>query len=189
MIDLVTTIDKIGSLDQTLDLIMQGSSVKRFHSVETIKDNPTSSHQWGVAMLVYLMSDGMQAGRRLNLVMAAITHDIAEKVFGDIPAPTKRRLGMREVIGDLEDSYLEANGLKFDLDFEQESILKLADIFDGMLFCVREHALGNMFIVNTYDVFKSYAENEIVMTGEQKIILQHIENLWEETYGRTRSKY
>jgi 5'-deoxynucleotidase YfbR-like HD superfamily hydrolase len=164
----------------TLNLIMQGGTVKRFHNVDTIKDNTTSSHQWGVAMLAYSMSSHLSVGRRLNLVMAAITHDLAEKAFGDIPAPTKRSLGMRKTCSDLEDKFLADNNLSFDLNEEENRILKLADIFDGMLFCVHERALGNRFVEPTYYVFKGYITNEIPMNQRQHDIMQLIDKMWEE---------
>jgi 5'-deoxynucleotidase YfbR-like HD superfamily hydrolase len=183
MRNIVDLIGRTGNLSSFLELVMQGGTVKRFHNVETIKDNPTASHQWGVALLCYVMCKHLPIDRQLALIMAALTHDLAEKAFGDIPAPAKRLMGIRETLNSYEADFLKDNELFFELFDEEKMILKAADIFDGMLFCVHERALGNKFLSRTYDIYRSYATEEIEMQVPQTEMLIRIDAMCRQANG------
>ena len=68
-------------MKHTLDFILAGSEVKRYHTVTTLVSETVGHHSHGVAMMC-LMFDPM-ASRQL--LMAALFHDLAEHQTGDIP--------------------------------------------------------------------------------------------------------
>jgi 5'-deoxynucleotidase YfbR-like HD superfamily hydrolase len=180
MIDLFDRIGVPADLEQRLLLILQGGTVKRFHTTPTLHENKNGQHQWGTAMLAYILSSNKPS---VNLLMACLTHDLAEKVYGDTPAPAKRALGIRATINNLEAQFLEANEAMFELTDDERQILKLADILDGMLRCVYERMLGNRWVDVVYQRFHGYATNELKLTEHQKLVLAHVDKLWEDCIG------
>lgn len=77
--------------------------------------------------------------------MAALTHDLAEQAASDMSAPSKRALGIRELLSNYEQTFLNRYNLEYTkyLTEEELVVLALADQLDGLLFCCRELALGN----------------------------------------------
>lgn len=150
------------SLRDKLVWMLRGGAVKRYHNAVTLTENTDAAHSWGVAMLVYYFSDGKPS---VNLLMAALTHDLAEQVVGDVPAPTKRRVpGLRDTLQTLESAELGRYGLEFELTEEERKLLNLADAMDGMIFCLKERTLGNRFVGTTFDLFSSYAHGIVYPT-------------------------
>ena len=142
----------IEDIRKTLAFVYNGGSVKRFHTVSTIVQDTDARHSYGVAWLIWMLSDGLATGR---LLMAGLAHDLAEQQVGDVPSPAKRALGIGKGLDDLEDAILGKNGVLFALSEAEARILKLADCFDGMLFCIQERFLGNK---NTDIVFRRYTD-------------------------------
>ena len=180
MVDMFDLIGETANTEQSLLLIMQGGTVKRFHTVDTIHANNNGHHQWGTAMLAYLLAERKPS---LNLIMACLTHDLGEKAYGDIPAPSKRALGLRATINDLEEKFLKDNHVSFELTGEEHTILKLADIMDGLLYCISERMLGNRNIDVVYNRFRGYAHSELTLNAHCKLVLLNVDELWEDCVG------
>ena len=182
MIDLVDCVNKTASLHQRLLLVLQSGTVKRFHTTPTLHENILAQHQWGVAILAYTLAHDKPS---VNLLMSALTHDLAEKVYGDIPAPAKRALGLRETINDLEASFIRDKAGFFPLTAEELNIVKLADNLDGMLYCIHERILGNRWADTVYERFRGYVHTEQTLNEWQFLVVREVELLWEEaTHGR-----
>lgn len=126
-------------LKDQLEFIVRGSEVKRFHAVRTIAEETVGHHSFMVAMLCRLIDPGCST----HLLLSALTHDLPEFIFGDIPANTKRILGSYQELENLEITALTNVGLNYSLTAEEEHVLKLADVLAGLIFCVREIQLGN----------------------------------------------
>lgn len=135
----------MANIKDQLYFIMEGSRVERFHTWPLLKPDTDGRHSHGVALMCYLITDGMPSAA---LLMAALTHDLAEQVPGDVSSPAKWALGIGGALGDLENEILEKNGLYFEANLspEEKQILKWADAFDGMLTCCREAAMGNKLV-------------------------------------------
>jgi 5'-deoxynucleotidase YfbR-like HD superfamily hydrolase len=125
-----------------IKFIHDGRDITRFHQLlgHVHRTQNNADHQWGVVMLAYLLADGAPS---VNLLMAAATHDLAEQAVGDIPAPTKRALGLTNELDTMEGAVLTRYGLSFPLTDAEQQVLKLADSLDGMLYCCREASMGN----------------------------------------------
>ncbi len=125
-----------------LDAIQQGGDVKRMHVMTTLQPQTVAAHSYGVAWWCWLITDGSPT---LDLIMAALQHDVAEGVVGDIPSPTKKLLDSKTLV-DMEHDVLVKAGLPdfgVRLNQAEEVVLKAADILDLMQFCCKEASLGN----------------------------------------------
>lgn len=151
------------------NFIFAGGYSKRFHTVDTIKHQEIANHSFGVAWFCELITEGAASKQ---LIMAALTHDLAEHIVGDIPSPAKRVLGIRDMYEKFEMDQLKANDLAqyMDLHSEEAAILKLADMLEGCMYCIRERRLGNRNVEICFNRFYTYA-NEVAreISGLPKI--------------------
>lgn len=133
--------------------LLNGGDVRRFHTRQTIGNDTVAAHSWGVAALCFIMCNVGGKLPSAALLAAALFHDLGEQWTGDVPSPTKRALGIGPQFGEIEDELLEIPQLNVSLSKEEARTLKLADCFDGMMFCIRERRLGNQ---NVSDIMRRY---------------------------------
>lgn len=161
--------------------ILEGGATRRFHTVPTITVNSVGEHSFGVAMFCYVLAQGSDMEVSTDLLMAALTHDMAEHLVGDVPAPTKRmNPDLGKLFNEMEDGLLNEMGLGFahHLGETESIILKLADCMDGMLFCIRERRMGNTNVVTSFNNFNSYIVGLIPKIRGSEAIHAQILRLW-----------
>ena len=127
--------------------------------------------------MICIMLMGCQVSA--DLLKAALCHDLAEHQLGDIPSPAKREYGIGEQVNELEDKLLNSVGLSVQLTPDEARVLKLADIAQGALFCVREMELGNSGMKVVYERYRSYAEG-FVLLGRERELFDFINSQYEE---------
>ena len=121
--------------------IRKGGDVKRFHTVTMLREHLVSSHSWGVATLIQHISPNCSK----EIILAALYHDVAEHVTGDVSAVTKWQYPeLKEVLNKVEKEVEEQLEVSFALSKSDELLLKFADMADLVLCCVQEYRLGNM---------------------------------------------
>lgn len=129
------------TLVNRLTYIQRGGRVQRMHMVPTLHSQNVAAHSFGVAWWVWLLTDGKPS---VNLLMAALAHDLPEGKTGDIPAPTKRALNCQTELLRLETEADRAGGIPhFETSDSEARLLKLADSLELMQHCIRERKLGN----------------------------------------------
>lgn len=170
---------------KVLDFIRNGGVTRRYHTWNVIQQQTVAEHSFNVALLVYWLSmdEGLKLpGIRIPLIMAALTHDMAERVMGDIPAPAKRAMpGLRETWGKFEQDLLRGVELDFETELNDEElhILKFADAADGCLYCCRERQMGNILISKVFENFWQYANEERNYgSNKETAVLQYIRHNW-----------
>ena len=169
----------------TLEFIQRGRETKRYHTHPMLDNQRIDAHSFGVAMFTWALVPVASPERRSRLLMAALVHDLAEHHTGDIPAPTKRKLGLREQFGGYEDALLQEHAMFVDLDAADARVLKLADNADGALHCIRDYMMGNKYAAEPYHNFFRYLIEEqglgeigrAVEAGEQTV-RRYIERQW-----------
>jgi 5'-deoxynucleotidase YfbR-like HD superfamily hydrolase len=164
-----------------IKFIHDGRDIIRFHQHggHLIKPNSNAQHQWGVLMLCYLLTDG-QPG--VNLLMAAATHDLAEQAVGDVPAPTKRALGLVDELDAMESAVLDRYGFSFTLTEEEQQVLKLADALDGCLYCCREASLGNRNVKFIYEKWMRWLRDMPgARTTTQLEVMLAVRQIWRDS--------
>lgn len=119
------------------DKLLASGATTRYHTIRDpgrVKQS-VAEHSWGVAVLIATYHPSPSA----NLLSAALTHDLAESRFGDIPAPTKREYpGIGDLIDKLEDEWLYSMGIVGNrmITEKEREWLKAADIYEGWQYCV-----------------------------------------------------
>lgn len=153
-------------MKKTLDFIMAGSEVTRYHTVTTLRRETVGHHSHGVALICRLLDPAASA----QLLTAALIHDLAEHEVGDIPSPAKLAYGIGEQISVLEDKLLADAGLNIPfLTDSEKRTLKLADIAQGALFCAREVSLGNRKMLAVFERYMGYANDKILVGREREL--------------------
>ena len=141
------------TIKEQIFFLQEGGWVERFHTRSGIKPDTDAHHSHVVAMLCYMLtaaeiSDEITEMPSAHLLMAALTHDLAEQVASDVSSPTKRLLNLGDRLGRVENGVLGVFGFDFKelLTIEEKHILSLADSLAGLLYCAHEAALGNKLI-------------------------------------------
>lgn len=137
--------------------IYDGGLSRRYHTVDVLKEQNIAEHSFGVAWLCELLTQGTA---RKELIMSALAHDLAEHMVGDIPSPAKRAMDIGAKFHEYETKHLKTAGLDYESElYEGEKFtLKLADMMDGMMYCIREARLGNRGVGIVYKRFGAYAQ-------------------------------
>lgn len=177
----VNTAAKI-SLAQRLQFIYKGGLTTRYHTQLTIKKQDVAAHSFGVAWLVVMLYP--DASR--ELILAALAHDLAEHRVGDVPSPAKQSYpDLKKAVNAAEHDILriECFGHVDLLTPYERSVLRVADMLDGMMFCLRERQLGNKEIVDVWDNYLSYVHSIPELWQEATDLIEVIETLWEKANG------
>lgn len=162
-------------LYQRVLYLLNGGATRRFHTITTIKDVTVAAHQYTVAWLCYVLTKEPA----LNLIMAALVHDTAEQVVGDVPSPTKKMLGSDVMFLRTEVKLLQDNCAEFLLTREEEHVLSIADKLAGMLECVQERALGNRNVELSFGRWAAYINN-MTLTVNELAVYAVVQRLWKE---------
>jgi 5'-deoxynucleotidase YfbR-like HD superfamily hydrolase len=106
---------------------LRGGEVSRFHN-EPLRKQRVAEHSWRVRIIIdYLWPDASEALRN-----AAIYHDVAEGLTGDIPAPIKRHPAVTVALHGFEHEFEQFLGLP-DLCEVDTARLKIADYLELVL--------------------------------------------------------
>lgn len=186
---------------EQLDFLRNAGETRRFHTMPVLRHQNIAEHSWHVTMLIYLMYGQNDPGITFELLMAGLTHDMAEHKVGDLPAPAKREMDERlEIKGsgtfkqawnDMEQEILKEQGFDWEsqLSVDELQKLKIADAMDGALYCVRERMMGNQLITIAFVNFLKYIREELGErddVGDHKIaweVLDYVNTQWEIACG------
>jgi hypothetical protein len=137
---------------------------RRWHAMEhMIRQETIAAHTWNVLMWIMLLHPEPSK----NLLFAALVHDVAEHVAGDMPRWTKERLG--GALERLEANVLDSKGLLVDLDEPDHEWLRAVDLFDAWMFLRQNLIAGNRLP----DVMESYQRATRAlsnMTGPKEVL-------------------
>lgn len=134
--------------------------VRRWHTEPVLHNQTVGEHSYGVMYLVLELT-GWSASR--NLLLASLMHDTAERKTGDVPGPTKRKLGVKAAFDAMEDAHMAELGLVIPALTESEAFtLKLADNLEGAMFCAFELRRGNRDIRPCFVNYLNYTAGLLV---------------------------
>lgn len=137
-----------------INLLVQGSQTKRFHTVPTIHNETVGHHTNLVCGLLYLLYPDC----RREVLIHAIFHDVAECVTGDIPSPSKRAGYVdRKALTASEESIIASHGIHLpSITKDEEFALKICDILAGLATCSHEINMGNKHMLQAFNNFSAY---------------------------------
>lgn len=175
----------MNNIKEKLEFIANAAEVERFHMMRTSQRQNVADHSFGVAWGCWLMTDGKPSA---NLLMAALAHDAAEHEVGDIPAPTKRTLGLRELLHTHEAKVVERvlGSVHGALTEDELRVLSLADSLDGLMFCYRELRTGNTRMEWPFNNYRRYAQAQYhtATSAEVELLMTAIEMCEEHIHER-----
>ena len=177
--DTMAAVDKAGVTDR-IRFMRAGLGTRRYHQRYTAEIDTVGKHSAGVAGFILLMyQPGLPPA---ELLAAAICHDLPEAVTGDIPSPAKRAWSddAKASLEQLEWHLLDKHGFNYPLTEGWKRQLKMADIFDGTMFCIEELNRGNREIQTVGDTYLSYLHQQEWNTEREQLIARSLTTMWEE---------
>lgn len=128
--------------------------VPRWTTIPTIRKQSVGEHSFQVAVIAVWLLEAMHgielesSEEASGIVAAAVFHDEAEAVTGDLPSPLKRALR-----GSIE-TFEAQIGADLRLPDRVAALLKLADLLEALLFIREEQSMGNGMLTAVYkDVY------------------------------------
>jgi hypothetical protein len=122
-----------------VETVMRLHAVKRWHMIDTTRQQTLAEHSANVALLAMMIAKTAPINYfddSNTIAAAALVHDIEEAFTGDIPSHTKKRL---QGIDTLEKEVLHP-AFKVEININSISLIKLCDLADGIRF-VRLHGV------------------------------------------------
>jgi 5'-deoxynucleotidase YfbR-like HD superfamily hydrolase len=90
-----------------------------------------------------------------HVLRAALYHDVAEHVFGDIPSPAKRLFNSDE-LRRKEDGLMKTHNMFTPLTDWERFVMKMADLLDGLTYCTEERERGNGTLIGVWNTYHDY---------------------------------
>lgn len=119
-----------------LETVMRLQAVKRWHMVNTHRQQSLAEHTANVALLAMLIArtaPGMYWGSSDSVAVAGLLHDLGEVFVGDIPSHTKRNLDITHEVHDAELKALPSEFIR-EFDVRTRTLVKFCDLADGIRF-------------------------------------------------------
>ena len=157
--------------------VLSGGEVKRYHTMKTIGEQTVAEHSWGVATILNWLKPDISK----IALLKALTHDVAEKRTGDMPAPTKwNNPELARELSIVEKGIEKELGVDYDVSPEEKEFFKQSDLFELLLYCVNQRSLGN---TNVNVVFSNGVEKlvDMQLNDRGKALLAHLVK----SYGAT----
>ena len=123
-----------------LESVMRLQAVKRWHMIDTTRQQTLAEHSANVAMLAMLIAKTAPIewfDTYTHVAGAALVHDLPEAFTGDIPSHTKKYV---EGIDELENKLTHVVFKNIDINEHTKLLIKLCDIADGIRF-IRLHGV------------------------------------------------
>lgn len=121
-----------------LETVMRLHAVKRWHMIDTTRQQTLAEHSANVAMLALMIARTFPQifQNSCRIAAFALTHDIPEAFTGDIPTHTKRHLsGLDEL-----EARITPPVFQTEIDKNGMALVKLCDLADGIRF-IRLHGV------------------------------------------------
>jgi 5'-deoxynucleotidase YfbR-like HD superfamily hydrolase len=125
--------------------LYKAGRITRYHTAD-VKPQTLGHHQWGVAMIVCMIYPNHRPPP--DIIMAALTHDLAESETGDIPATAKwGNSRLDAALSESEVAFNKRHGIDFELTMtgREQDILHWADTFELCLYCQYQVNMGNEY--------------------------------------------
>lgn len=119
---------------------VKAGRVERWHTLDTNRTQNVADHTYGVLHTLLFITEN-ECSR--DLMVAAMFHDVAEHITGDIPHPFKQKL--KTLFDRMEDDVYDDMGINpfADITEEEKVILKQADLIEMGVWGTGELICGN----------------------------------------------
>lgn len=163
--------------------LRDAAKTRRCHIKETIGHQTVGEHSYNVAMLCWHLCDREPSA---NLLKAAMFHDLAESVTGDVPAPVKWMApNIRAELLIIEREFEKEFHLEIALSPKEELVLKWADSLELAWYCVDQMRLGNQNVEDVYQNILRFMEGSLEPVKNAMNELMKVKNAY--AIAKTRS--
>lgn len=163
-------------------MILQAGQVRRYHTKPMANPQTIADHTWGVMVILDQIYDKLAPTEdrlkgRPKVLKYALYHDVAEFVTGDCPYTAKRLLGKAfQKLEAKAEKFLQIDKSMPELNDEEMTYFKIADMFELMHFCTEQIKQGNRNFVDIY--FNGYAYiSKVIDTFGCRIVLAMLDEL------------
>jgi 5'-deoxynucleotidase YfbR-like HD superfamily hydrolase len=112
---------------------------------------------------------------RIEMLKAALTHDLAESVTGDTPATAKwSSIQLNQSLNVLEDNFNKRMGIDFVLLPEEQECIKWADMLELIMYCQAEVDMGNTKMESIVRAGIAYLDARIPPTTAASAFLEKL---------------
>jgi len=126
---------------------------RRYHTEHFIGENTVRHHSSCVALILMATVPACS----MNLLQAALLHDLEEGETGDIPAPTKMICRDISRLEQAVRNFYDIESPKLtDIEILQ---LRAADFLDNAFICRDQRMMGNQFIDWVFDKYLKYSKD------------------------------
>lgn len=126
---------------ERLALGRKAQGIIRFHMEPTLVMQTVGAHTFGLCLLLIELTDNACS---VNLLKAALFHDVAEAKIGDTPSPALRDFPfLKQAYKDAEAQIEAVYNLNIDLTEDEKRLLKLADRMELAFFALEDIDRGS----------------------------------------------
>lgn len=123
-----------------IEAVIRMSQVKRWHMVDTTRQQTLAEHTCNVAMLAMAIAStapGMYFGSGAHVAAISLVHDVGEVFTGDVPTPTKRaNPDVQNFLDELEFAHTPRE-FQYVATPSINWLVKMCDLADGIRFIRR----------------------------------------------------
>jgi len=124
-----------------LEIQIDGGRIKRYHTVPLIGEQSVAEHSYNVVQILRHITKDMLS---INLLKAALDHDVLEYFTGDMPYPTKCAYpALYGALKKVEAEIAHELGIDYELTPKEELLLRWADVMEAGMFGDQQLRLGN----------------------------------------------
>lgn len=167
--------------------ILDGGFIERYHvkGQRKLMRQSVADHSWRMATIIFCLYSTADGDHVLTagLVLAALFHDVSERVTGDMPANVKRHNpAIEQAMHEVSTAEEVRLGIRFNLNEDQQRVLGWADRYEGALHCWDEYEMGNQKIVPTlmryfeYCMDKKYELADATLEANRLMLLTELTN-------------
>ena len=165
-----------------IKIIYKGGMVKRYHNRPILHVQNNAEHQYLVASIAILLYPEIDKQLLINILW----HDIYEYETGDMPWIIKlENPNIKKAIVEIEEKCKIKYNLTTNLNEQEHHLLKLAEYFECMIFCLEERKLGNTEFNQSFidcinciaDILKKIENKDIIKRSNELLIILSMENV------------
>lgn len=146
-----------------VDDIMAGGAIRRYHTAPVLRQQTVAEHSWRMASLVLRVCPTASAA----LLGACLWHDVSELVTGDVPGPVKWENELLRIeLHNISSEFETQRKLRYELGPEEFKLLRWADLYEGLLFCLEEVESGNRRMRPVLDRYREAVKRQEPLKNE-----------------------
>jgi 5'-deoxynucleotidase YfbR-like HD superfamily hydrolase len=155
-----------------LYLLRRAARVERMHTRPLARQQTVGEHSFSVLALI----DCVYPEATINLWRAALYHDAAEVITGDVPATAKWRypIALGSNLDDIEKDIALTHGTDIVLSDKEQAVLKFCDTMELAIFAIEEAERGDRNAIRVAHNCMSFIAQQDPINSTASYLQEHI---------------